>query len=97
LGQQQGINGSIQSLEKALENADNLLPGRSFTQLSLWLHMPNTLLAPNILQLHRACVCVQVCYVHTLLYANFVLQSVMLQVLTDFFCLAFLNSSPQRP
>ena len=97
LGQQQGINGSIQSLEKALENADNLLPGRSFTQSSLWLHMPNTLLAPNILQLHRAYVCVQVCYLHTLLYANFCLITRDAAGSDRFFCLAFLNSSPQRP
>ena len=61
LGQQQGGKGSIQGFERALENADKLLPGRSFTQASLWLHMQyNTLLASNMLQLHHEHVCVQV-------------------------------------
>ena len=61
LGQQQGIKGSIQSFERALENPHTLLPGKTITSLSLWLHMPNRLLAPNIPRLHKAYVCVQLC------------------------------------
>jgi len=66
LGQQQGIEGSIQSFERALENAHTLLPGKTITHSSLWLHMPDRLLAPNIPQLHNAYVCVQMCCVHML-------------------------------
>ncbi len=61
-----GIEASIQNFESALESFNTLLPGKTMTPSSLWLHMLNRLLVPNIPQLHNAYVCVQMCCVHML-------------------------------
>ncbi len=82
---QPGIEGSIQSFERALENSNTLLPGKTITPSNLWLHLPSRLLAPNISQMHNAYVCVQGCYVHTrvLTMSTVFSYSVMLQVVTE--------------